>query len=83
MALMALQKNWLLPSDMSLSTPHVLLLIFRSTSNAHLQEVLPDSLRQLTTPSPCFHNPLLLLLFFYFPYYIKILASNFLFGNSF
>lgn len=65
-------KELVTSSDMSLSTPHVLLLIFRSTSNAHLQEVLSDSLRQLTTPSLCFHNPLLLPLFFYFPYCIYI-----------
>ena len=65
-ALMALQKNWFLPSsDLPLLTLPVLLLIFRSTSNAHLQEVLSDSLRQLLAPSPYFHRSLLLLFFFF------------------
>lgn len=66
-ALVTLQKNWFLPSlDLPLLTLPVLLFIFRSTSNAHLQEVLSDSLRQLIAPSPYFHSSLLLP-FFFFP----------------
>lgn len=86
-ALMALQKNWFLPSsDLPLLTLPVLLLIFRSTSNAHLQEVLSDSLRQLIAPSPYFHSSLLLLFFFFFTFHIiflYILVFNFLLGNNF
>lgn len=63
-ALVTLQKNCFLPSsDLPLLTLPVLLLIFRSTSNAHLQEVLSDSLRQLIAPSPYFHSSLLLFFF--------------------
>lgn len=69
-ALVTLQKNWFLPSsDLPLLTLPVLLFIFRSTSNAHLQEVLSDSLRQLIAPSPYFHSSLLLpFFFFHFPH---------------
>ena len=65
-------KELVTSSDLPLSTPHVLLLIFRSNSNAHLQEILSDSLRQLIAPSPYFHSSLLLPFFFYFPHHICI-----------
>lgn len=71
-------------SGLLLSTPHTL-LVFRSISNAHLWEVLPDSLTQLTAPFSRFPQPSVAssIVSSFHVIFVLILVFNFLFGNQF